>query len=192
MTDLQRGEPLAYDDAMSTDAAIEAILDAKTYLRTPDAPGAAIPGATFALVHYDGTSATLRWGDEHDGDAADLIIVNGITTRGYLRYEVRNGQWSYDGGSVQRGREHGFYVDVTDSMRRKLIETGKALVEDETRLDEDMKRTWALKNAARALQRAQADERDAEAKLLEAQTARQAAVATYGAALNAAIVPEPA
>lgn len=167
---------------------LDAIIESKTYLTTPDAPGATIPGATFALVHYDGTSATLRWGDEHDGDAADLIVVNGITTRGYLRFEVRNSQWSYDGGSVQRGREHGFHVDVTDSMRRKLIETGKALIEDDTRLDEAMKLTWALKNAARALQRAQADERDAEAKLLEAQTTRQAASTAYGEALHAAIM----
>lgn len=155
---------------------IATLIESKTYLRTPDAPGATIPGATFALAHYDGTSATLRWGDEHDGEAAGPVIVNKITTRGYLRFEIRNGQWSYDGGSVQRGREHGFYVDVTDNMRSKLIETGKALIEDETRLDEQMKATWALKNAVNARERAGRNSDEAHAAANEAERAHYAAM----------------
>ena len=146
---------------------------------------ATMADSTVEIINFSEDGITARWGESYLAPEAQApIVINGIGSKGYMRLKFHpGGTWGYDGGGVYRSE--GWMVDITDSMRSKLID---AFAELALNLPTQVRREIVLKEAARALQRARDNETDAEAKLLEAQTTRQAASTAYSKALNEAIM----
>lgn len=157
----------------------DAILDSETCF-TITGKGFPPGGGIVQLTYLSNTEATFCWGDPHDGAASAPIEVNGIGTRGYMRFAVRMGEWHYDGGAIYR--TDGFLVNATDSQRSKLI---AALREALTGLTDETKAIWALKNAKAEVQRSKGATEAAEATLREARVAERNARNALGAACSA-------
>jgi hypothetical protein len=162
------------NDTSTTTPDWEAIIAEPTYL-SATGKGLALGGGIVRLSHLDETQATFRWGYEQDGEASRSLAVNKIGTKGYMRFEVRNGQWSYDGGNVYRTDQT--LTPCTDDQRSKLIVVLRDLV---ATLPANVEATHRLKNARSAVERSLAKVAEAEDQLNDARVAAAAARKALG------------
>jgi len=130
-----------------------------------------LQGGKATVVHYDGTSATVRWGDTFDKATPEPIVVNGIPTKGYIRLELRNSMWVYDGGAVNR--TDSMWTKATPSATTKLIEAARAEIAD---LPLVSILTLRLRDAKAAKDLATRQKDDAFAKANELATAESEAI----------------